>query len=379
MSKYFDLIATVDIDLTQPIVEDTTFDNLLIVGPLPKNMPAAAPAKVGIYENLVDVENAGWVTNGEDADPVGIAARIAFAQIPTPDLIYIAPIQMTEAEDGSDPAAEKAVATVERAIATPGWYGLCTAGVDTAEYEDIAAFIENQTKMFGYTEVNCFDNAEELCSPVVSDKYFRTFGITGMVHGDQEAANIPEVNKYLAVAFMTKWLSYQSGSETAAFKVLNTVDPSEFSSGEIEALGDKNLNYYVTIGNRNVTLGGKVMAGEWMDIIRFRDWQKNDMQKRVVDLFIANPKIPYTDAGIALVQNQMLASLKAGQDIGGIAPDEYDESGALVAGYTTSVPTSASITATEKATRRLTNCKFKARLAGAIHFAEIKGSLTYSL
>ena len=36
MSKNYDLIATVDIDIASPLVDDTSFDNLLIVGPLPK-------------------------------------------------------------------------------------------------------------------------------------------------------------------------------------------------------------------------------------------------------------------------------------------------------------------------------------------------------
>lgn len=87
----------------------------------------------------------------------------------------------------------------------------------------------------------------------------------------------------------------------------------------------------------------------------------------------------YTDAGISLVQNQMIASLKSGQDAGGIAESEFDEDGTEIPGYVTSVPLAASLSASEKASRKLTKCKFKARLAGAIHFAELKGSLTYEL
>ena len=46
--------------------------------------------------------------------------------------------------------------------------------------------------------------------------------------------------------------------------------------------------------------GGKTGGGEWIDVIRFRDWLQNDMQVRVVNLLIVNPKIPYTDNGIGL-------------------------------------------------------------------------------
>ena len=181
------------------------------------------------------------------------------------------------------------------------------------------------------------------------------------------------------MAAVAKWLNYESGSETSAFKTLASVYPSELTTTEMRALADANLDYFITVGNKNITMNGKVVAGEWADIIRFRDWLKNDMQVRVVNLFITNPKIPYTDSGIGLVQNQMLASLKAGQDVGGIAEDEFDEDGNTIPGYQTSVPLAATISASDKASRRLTNCKFKARLAGAIHFAELTGSLTYEL
>ena len=147
----------------------------------------------------------------------------------------------------------------------------------------------------------------------------------------------------------------------------------------MKALSDANLNYFITVGNKNISMNGKVIGDEWADVIRFRDWLKNDMQVRVVNLFITRPKVPFTDSGIGLVQNQMLASLKAGQDVGGIAEEEFDEDGNSIPGYTTSVPLAASLTASQRASRKLINCKFKARLAGAIHVAELTGSLVYEL
>lgn len=73
----------------------------------------------------------------------------------------------------------------------------------------------------------------------------------------------------------------------------------------------------------------------------------------------------------------MKASLDRGQRVGGIAEDEYDEEENLIPGYTTTVPRSASLTASEKASRKLTGCSFMARLAGAIHQVAVTGTLTY--
>lgn len=516
MSKNYDQIATVSIDIVSPIVDDASFDNLLIMGPAPKGEYNAPD--VGVYSSLNEVEEAGFVSTGDNADPVGVAARVAFSQSPPPTQVYIAVQKLSEEAQGAaetikeansivqdvisaegnvtgctitfnenarrlyivlegpiseinntglvekltekgytvsvdgvaitgledlsklpvfgeiaameqgseditltvtvehegalpvsygvtvsypetnalvtstqsdseeepidnpDKVLEDPTATISRALGTSGWYVLCTAGVDAALYEDIAAYIETQEKMFCYTELNFFgagDEGED--KPSVGSVYYRSFGIFGKESSAQAVEDIPEANLYLNVAWVTKWLNYESGSETAAFKTLSTVYPSALTTTEMKSLADNSLNYFITVGNKNISMNGKVLAGEWADVIRFRDWLKNDMQVRVVNLFVTRPKVPYTDPGISLVQNQMIASLKAGQDAGGIAPEEFDEDGNSIPGYTTSVPLASSLTASEKASRTLRNCKFSARLAGAIHFAELTGSLTYEL
>lgn len=293
MSKNYDMIATVDIDIATPIVDDTSFDNLLIMGPAPKT-GAKSPARVGVYSDISEVEDAGFVTSGADADPVGLAASVAFAQSPRPTAVYIAVQQLsegavvagqtikdtnaavaqyagkkegltgcaisfkesarklsmvldgpitgvkntglfdmlaaliadgytatiedtaitdgasfkacpvwsrlkkmdkgdeeqftvevnkaggtavlytvavsypdpdapaTQATEDNEPAntpdteLETPATTIARALATSGWYVLCTAGVDPAKYEEIAAYMETQEKLFCYTELDCF-------------------------------------------------------------------------------------------------------------------------------------------------------------------------------------------------------------------------------
>ena len=513
MSKNFDMIATVDIDISTPIVDDASFDNLLILGPAPKGDHKAPD--VGVYTDISEVSDAGFIVSGDGADPVGVAARVAFAQNPSPTAVYIAlqkptaaavaaaemisvmntalykhtkayekvgcsvefneenrhidvvltvpfakadghglfqalaefvengysatidgitvehygqfkqtvydaqllamkkgdapisfeiklvkegvpevtyvitvsypddsvPTVTALAEDGPVDSPETELEPIEDAVMrsfnTAGWYVLCTAGVPADKYEAIAALIETQEKMFVYTELGYFGANGNV--PTVGDVYFRTAGIYGRENSSQADEDIPEANHYMNVAWVAKWLNYESGSETAAFKALASVYPSSLTATEMKALADSGLNYFITVGNKNISMNGKVMAGEWADIIRFRDWLKNDMQLAVVNMIISRAKVHYTDSGIALVQNQMNASLKRGQNVGGIAEDEFDEDGNTIPGYVTSVPIASSITAAEKASRKLYRCKFKARIAGGIHFAELKGSLTYEL
>lgn len=380
MSANFDALATVEIDIRNPVASNTSFDSLLIIGPPPATAGAPSPEAYGEYTSLSEVADF-WAST----DPVYKAAQIAFMQNPRPERIFIAPTSATTSTDIE--------AFINQVLEYSSWYVLCPAGIPAAVnvenetdklYEKIAQLIETSERMFVYTELG--DTATAASGArTVTGEYVRTAGIYGKPTSTSAVTDgvltdeDDEMNNYINVAFVTKWLSYTPGSETAAFKELVGLKPSVLKASEMNNLEKLNLNYFIEVGNRKVSMNGMVTSGEWMDIARFRDWLKNDMQMRVVNLFLVNPKVPYTDSGIAMVQNQMLASLKAGQDAGGIADDEFDENDERIPGYITSVPRASSVSAAQKATRKLIDCKFTARLAGAIHHATIKGNLVYEL
>lgn len=360
MANNLERIVTVDIDIASPIADSSSFDNLLILGAAPAASDHTAPA-VGVYSSLEEVTDTGYVSIGEDADIVGVAARIAFSQSPRPSKIYIATI-----------GADNTVADVlSKATAMDGWYVLCPVGLSETQMKAVFEWVEASEKICAYTYLDTSVDYGKI--------YFRSFGIFGKEEYAQAIDSVSDANKCMAVGWTARALNYHAGSETWAYKQIAGVTPSKLTSTEIAALEAKNISYFITTAGKNITYGGMVMAGEWIDVIRFRDWLKNDMQVRVANIFIVNPKVPYTDPGIALVENKMLESLKSGAYYGGIAPDEYDENGDIIPGYKTAVPLAASLSDTQRASRKLIDCKFWARPAGAIHVTEIKGSLTYSL
>lgn len=368
MSNLADIVQ-VNIDLNSPAVDSTSFDNLLLVGPPPQKAVEKAPPIMGVYSSLEEVNSAGWVSVGDNADPIGVAAMVAFAQSPQPSSVYIA-VQQTSQETGKEAELEHPVDTLSRALSYSGWYVICPAGIPESQFEDMAQWTEAQTKLFAYTYLSDKDP--------VGSVYYRAMGWYGKENNAQQDEDIPSANRYLHVAAVADCLAYASGSETWAFKSLASVYPATLNSSDMKVLKESNINFYTTYAGKNITINGKVKAGEWIDVIRFRDWLQNDMQMRILNLLLMNPKIPYTNSGIGLVENQMIASLTAGVEAGGIAPDEYDADGTLIPGYTVTVPNSASLTAAQKASRELTGCKFKARIAGAIHAVEVSGSLTYA-
>ena len=360
--SYLDEIVNVRVDIASPVQNSSNFGVINLVGPAPAMAGENGPPDVGVYKSLKEVTDAGWVAIGENPDPIGVAALVAFSQKHPPAGIYIS----IQKKTGSD--MESITTTLDRALGFTGWYAVAPAGVDEDLFASIAAWVEVNNKLFAYT-------AMSLTNPVTTE-YFRSFGIFGKVTVAE--TDTPKNNKYAHVAWLTEGFSYTPGEETWAFKSLSTISPSVLTSNEIEQLKTAKLNYYVEVSGKGITQEGKVISGEWIDIIRFRDWMVSDMQTRVFNLMVSNPKVPYTDGGIGLVENQMIATLKQGQKQGGIDGDAYDGDGALLPGFVTSVPRAANISDANKARRVLEDCTFSARLAGAIHATSIKGNLVYS-
>lgn len=354
MANNIDSIVKVSISLESPAVSKESFSTLLLIGSLPAGYAdlETQPALVGTYSSIKEVENAGW----KEDEEVYKAALVAFSQNPKPEKIMIAPRQVASGDE------ESFLTTLNRAYDIAGWYGFSCIGITDEEINDIAVWTEATEKMFSFTTLS-----EELV--VTTSDLLRTNGWFTNQTGDYD--------KFLDVAIVATCFGYAPGSETWALKKLALVNPSVISSTLAAKLDNNCMNYYVTIAGSNVTQTGKVLGNEWIDVIRFRDWLKNDLQLRVFDAFRKNPKLPYTDNGISVIDGCMKAALKSGQTVGGIAEDEYDEDDNLIPGYTTWVPLAANLTAAQKKSRDLSDCKWTARLAGAIQVVAIEGQLGY--
>jgi hypothetical protein len=166
---------------------------------------------------------------------------------------------------------------------------------------------------------------------------------------------------------MAQRFTDQPGADTWVFKGLAGVDSYELTESEEGALADKNATYYIEVKDVATTLGGKVAAGEWIDVVRGIDWLGARMQERIFFLLLNNKKIPYTDAGIDLVKGQVQAQLDEGV------------TATLLVGTpppTVTAPKAASVNPTVRATRVLPNVNFKARLQGAIHAVQVTGTVT---
>lgn len=250
------------------------------------------------------------------------------------------------------------------------FYGIALASRTDADILAMAQWAEANEKLYGTcvsgTDVLDGSDNTDIASQLMLNNYYRTFCFY-----HEDANDFPEV------AVMSRCFTAVPGSETWALKRLAGVKVDALAETQFIVLKNKNVNTFERFRNLSLTQTGKVSAGEWIDVIRFRDWLAEEIKVNVLNVLVNNEKVPYTDAGIAIIEGAIRQSLRQGQVNGGIAPVEYDENGDKNLGYTVTVPLASNISANQKASRILTDVYFTARLAGAIHVVEIKGQLTY--
>lgn len=177
-----------------------------------------------------------------------------------------------------------------------------------------------------------------------------------MYSGDN--ASMPEA------AWAGACLTLDSGSETWKFKSLTGITTDVLTDTEVAALKLNNVNMYRTFAGLGMTSEGQVAVGEFIDVIRFVDWLQAQIEEQTFILLNSNPKIPFTDNGVAMVYNVINQQLQRGINVGGLKADPAPEIFA---------PKVADILSADRAARLLPDVTFNAQLAGAIHFTEIDG------
>ena len=360
-----DDIVKCDIEISSPASSDATFDTILLIVNGPSEEKDKKMEKTTAISKADELLDYGFTVD----DIAYRAATAAFSQNPSPDELYICIRKIVEETETYEDITE----TLIRANSEAGFYGvhITEFNENTTDLEKAIAWVEANEKMlaFDYCDYDSF--------PLKNTSYYRSFGMYGGNADGYTDGVQPEENKYEALSLMAKCFGYEPGSETWHMKELSTFVPSALSTDQKKGLEANNITSFLRYGGCNVSIGGKMLAGEWIDVIRFRDWLKNEIQINVFNVIKTNRKVPFTDPGIRLIQGAVRATLKKGQEVGGIAETEFDDNDNPIYGYSITVPKSSDLTEAERKSRKLPKCKWTARLAGAIHVVEVSGFLTF--
>lgn len=252
------------------------------------------------------------------------------------------------------------------------WYGLNTLFRSSAIIAAAAAWVETNTKLFlpatsdTLVATQALGVGSDVAQTLKASARFRT-GV--FFH--------PRNDEFADCAQMARFFPLNPGSENWRLKTLSGPSPANLTSTQVTNLNAKYCNFYYLLGGVNAIGGnGKVSANEYIDVIRFRDWWVAGVQGRLVNLELQANKIPYTDAGIALIEAEVRAQNTAGIAAGGISAT------AIPTGYTTpgpvvTVPLVANVSPSDKQNRVLNNVNTAWVLAGAINAMTINAQITH--
>lgn len=265
------------------------------------------------------------------------AGTIATTQWPDESLTYVE--SLTDAEDINNE-----------------WYAIAIESRLAADILAVQAYTEPRTKIFFATS-NDADVLTSVTTDICSDLQALSTERTSYLWSDNQT-NWPEA------AWMGGQLPNDPGSITWANKTLIGVAADDLKGSEISNLDNKNANYYTNINGISTVKNGKMAGGEFIDVIRGADFIAVRIQEAVFTLLSNAPKVPFTNKGIGMVENEVRAVLDLAVDNGIITDD-----------YVLTVPDASEVPLANKGTRVLPDISFVATLQGAIHKVQVEGVL----
>ncbi|MGG3450185.1 DUF3383 family protein [Domibacillus aminovorans] len=164
--------------------------------------------------------------------------------------------------------------------------------------------------------------------------------------------------------------SQEVGSLTWKFKTLKGITPTEMLDDEMNTIHADGAICYVRKMGIAQTSEGKVVSGEYIDVVHGLSWVITEIEKNVQNTYIQNKKLPFDHRGIATLDSATKTALKLGHRQGIIAEDD-----AKNPIYSTSTLSRTEVQAAERGARIYNGLGFSFELAGAIHEANITGEV----
>ena len=340
-----DRIISINIDRQTKAVSQAGFGVLLAIAPL-------AEKPVGQTSRVREYTADSFGDDFESTDAIYKALSAFFSQALQPAKVLVGYVEAAETLSDALDAIEQ-----ER----PDFYAVALAGaIVPADQVLLATWIETRRKVAGVrtADVTALDvTTTDIGAVLDTANRNRTFAF----YSSKAGTEFPEF------AWFGRCLPTEPGSITWKFKTLSGVSAEALTATGRTNLRNKHYNYFNSVGGVDITEEGWMAGGAFIDEIRGVDWIHARMQEAIFSRLVNLPKVPYTDAGIDVIVNEMEAVLKRAIDqaiLDGGRP------------FSVTRPKINDIPFNDRATRVLNGLKFNGYLAGAIHEVKINGTVT---
>lgn len=232
-----------------------------------------------------------------------------------------------------------------------------TTGDDTRQ--KISEYIETTKDKMYFTSV---DSVSDLSGENAISKRDRT---VILCHKDINA-DITNPEAALVGASAGK----AAGSITYKNLILRGITPKVLTDMQINAIHDAHAMAFVLKSGDGVTSEGKATSDEYIDIIDSIDFIVQNIEYRTQKILNTYDKVPYTNAGISVLENACVSVLLDAANNGIIALDDNG-----VPDFSVSYKKRSETKESDRAARRYVEGSFRFALAGAIHTVEVIGEI----
>jgi hypothetical protein len=252
----------------------------------------------------------------------------------------------------------QALAAVQ--LVNDNWYAIVAFDHTQAHVVALAGVVEAMKKIFITSSADAAigtSGTSDVAYALNALGYKRT-----AVLYSASAAQFPEA------AWLGACLPLGVGNSTWKFKELVGIASDNLSPTFISFAKGKKANMYVPVQGVNITIEGTMVGGQFIDLTRGVDALQATMEVDVLQLFVDQPKVPYTNDGISQIENIMRQDLA-----------QFVANGFLSGNPKPSVsgPDANSVPQSDKRNRVLNGLAFSATVAGAIHKTTINGFLSF--
>lgn len=239
------------------------------------------------------------------------------------------------------------------------WYAIVEAGHADSDILATARAVEPIEKIF-IAQTNDTDalttGTDDVGAILQSEGLIRT----AVLYHDN-------IDQFVDAAWLGRMLPTDPGSQNWAYKTLRSVTGiSPDGSQEANLIG-KNYNWLETFAalQKTVTRQGSTAGGQWLDVIRGRDWLSANLQIDLFEVFTNTDKVDYDDGGAELLAAAIRARLEDAADRGLVDRDSI----------VITVPKALAQSDANRGNRAFPGITWSARLLGAINSLDVSGTL----
>lgn len=149
------------------------------------------------------------------------------------------------------------------------------------------------------------------------------------------------------------------GSYTINNLIVKGVEPLELSDSEINIIHEKGGVTIVLSAGDAVVSEGHTAGGSWVDDVDGNDYIKQQLEYSIQKVFNNNLKVPYTNAGIAMLESAAIGVMSKCQTMG------------IIDSFTVNFMLREDVDESDRAARRYIGGNITYAMQGAIHKTEV--------